>query len=113
MDAGGEVVDVGLLTTQIEDTNLGVGNTTVEPGLGVGLNAGACQYSILPNCCTGCPPSQLYKGKFRIFERSNDQYIDEQSQVVAGVMLKRSPTSELPHKDPKRHRNQPRTLFLQ
>ena len=32
-----EVIDVGLLTSQIEDTDLGVGNTTVEPGLGVGL----------------------------------------------------------------------------
>jgi hypothetical protein len=32
-----EVINVGLLTSQIEDTNLGVGNTTVEPGLRVGL----------------------------------------------------------------------------
>lgn len=32
-----ELVNVGLLTTQIEDTDLGVGNTTVEPGLRVGL----------------------------------------------------------------------------
>jgi hypothetical protein len=37
VDTGGEVVHVGLLTTKIEDTNLRVGNTTVEPGLGVGL----------------------------------------------------------------------------
>jgi len=37
VDTGGEVVHVGLLTTEIEDTNLGVGNTTVEPGLRVGL----------------------------------------------------------------------------
>ena len=33
-----EVIDVGLLTSQIEDTDLGVGNTTVEPGLRVGLS---------------------------------------------------------------------------
>lgn len=32
-----ELVNVGLLTTQIEDTDLGVGDTTVEPGLRVGL----------------------------------------------------------------------------
>jgi hypothetical protein len=38
VNAEGEVVDVGLLTSQIEDTDLGVGNTTVEPGLGVGLD---------------------------------------------------------------------------
>jgi hypothetical protein len=33
-----EVIDVGLLTSQIEDTDLGVGNTTVEPGLRVRLD---------------------------------------------------------------------------
>ena len=32
-----EVVDIGLLTSQIVDTDLGVGNTTVEPGLRVRL----------------------------------------------------------------------------
>ena len=37
VNAEGEVIDVGLLTSQIEDTDLGVGNTTVEPGLRVGL----------------------------------------------------------------------------
>ena len=37
MDAKREVVHRSLLTTQIEDTNLGVGNTTVEPGLRVRL----------------------------------------------------------------------------
>lgn len=57
VDAGGEVVNVGLLTTQVEDTNLGVGNTTVEPGLGVGLyDANACQYSILQAVATKLPP---------------------------------------------------------
>ena len=40
MDAQGEVVHVGLLTTQIEDANLGVGNTTVEPRLRVRLEDG-------------------------------------------------------------------------
>jgi hypothetical protein len=39
VNAEREVVDVGLLTSQIEDTDLGVGNTTVEPGLGVRLYA--------------------------------------------------------------------------
>lgn len=34
---GGEVVNAGLLTAQIEDTDLGVGNTTVEARLGVRL----------------------------------------------------------------------------
>lgn len=38
MNAKREVIDVGLLTSQIEDTDLGVGNTTVEPGLRVGLS---------------------------------------------------------------------------
>lgn len=38
VDAGGEVIHVSLLTTKIEDTNLRVGNTTVEPGLGVRLD---------------------------------------------------------------------------
>lgn len=37
VDTGREVVHVGLLATEIEDANLGIGNTTVEPGLRVGL----------------------------------------------------------------------------
>jgi len=37
VDAQGELVDIGLLATEIEDANLGVGHTTVEPGLGVRL----------------------------------------------------------------------------
>lgn len=38
VDAEREVVDVGALTAQIEDTDLGVGDTTVEPRLGIRLN---------------------------------------------------------------------------
>lgn len=37
VNTGGEVVNVGLLATEVEDADLGVGDTTVEPGLGVGL----------------------------------------------------------------------------
>lgn len=37
VDAEREVIDRSLLATEIKDTNLGVGDTTVEPGLGVGL----------------------------------------------------------------------------
>jgi len=37
VDAEREVVDVGALTTEIENADLGVGYTTVEPALGVGL----------------------------------------------------------------------------
>lgn len=37
VDAEREVIDGSLLATKIEDANLGVGDTTVEPGLGVGL----------------------------------------------------------------------------
>lgn len=35
VDAEGELVDVGALTAEIEDANLGVGHTTVEARLGV------------------------------------------------------------------------------
>lgn len=35
VDAEREVVDVGLLATEVEDADLGVGYTTVEPALGV------------------------------------------------------------------------------
>jgi hypothetical protein len=35
VDAEREVVYVGLLATKVEDTDLGIGNTTVEPALGV------------------------------------------------------------------------------
>lgn len=37
MNAGGELVDVRTLTAKIEDANLGVGHTTVETRLRVGL----------------------------------------------------------------------------
>lgn len=37
VDAEREVVNVGLLATKIEDSDLGVGDTTVEPGLGIRL----------------------------------------------------------------------------
>lgn len=37
VDAEGEVIDGSLLATEIEDADLGVGDTTVEPGLGIGL----------------------------------------------------------------------------
>ena len=46
VDAQREVVHAGLLTTQVEDTDLRVGNTTVEPGLRVGLHEIACHVSI-------------------------------------------------------------------
>ena len=39
VDAEGEVVDVGTLATQVEDADLGVGDTTVEPRLGVRLES--------------------------------------------------------------------------
>lgn len=35
VDAEREVVYVGLLATEVEDADLGIGNTTVEPALGV------------------------------------------------------------------------------
>lgn len=47
MNAGGEVIDGSLLATKIEDANLRVGNTTVEPGLGVRLERGICQYTVV------------------------------------------------------------------
>lgn len=37
VDAEREVVDGSALAAKIVDANLGVGDTTVEPGLGVGL----------------------------------------------------------------------------
>jgi hypothetical protein len=39
---GREVIDIGLLTSKIEDTDLWVGDTTVEAGLGVGLVIKTC-----------------------------------------------------------------------
>jgi hypothetical protein len=43
VDTHGEVIHVSLLTTKIENANLRVGNTTVEPGLGVRLVKGQSQ----------------------------------------------------------------------
>ena len=37
VDAEREVIDGSTLAAEIEDADLGVGDTTVEPGLGVGL----------------------------------------------------------------------------
>ena len=37
MDAEREVIDLGALSAQIEDSDLGIGDTTVEPGLRVRL----------------------------------------------------------------------------
>lgn len=37
VDAEREVIDVRLLTTEVEDANLGIGNTTVEAGLRIRL----------------------------------------------------------------------------
>lgn len=37
VDTHGEVIHVSLLTAKIEDTDLSIGNTTVEPRLGVRL----------------------------------------------------------------------------
>lgn len=58
VDAEREVVYVGLLATEVEDADLGIGYTTVEPALGVGLvlavavatggTAGHCDGS---SCC--------------------------------------------------------------
>ena len=39
VNAEGELVDVGLLATEIEDANLGVGHTTVEARLRVRLSS--------------------------------------------------------------------------
>ena len=38
MDAEGEFVDIGSLSSEIEDSNLRVGNTTVKARFGVGLD---------------------------------------------------------------------------
>ena len=38
VNAEREAIDVRLLSAEIEDTDLGVGYTTVEPGLGIRLN---------------------------------------------------------------------------
>ena len=38
VDAEGEFVDIGSLASEIEDSNLRVGNTTVKAGFGVGLD---------------------------------------------------------------------------
>jgi hypothetical protein len=43
VDAEREVVNVGTLAAQVEDADLGVGDTTVEPRLGVRLKGRSCQ----------------------------------------------------------------------
>lgn len=37
VNAAGEVIDTGALTTQVKDADLGIGDTAVEAGLGVRL----------------------------------------------------------------------------
>jgi hypothetical protein len=47
VDAEREVVYVGLLATEVEDADLGIGDTTVEPALGVLRSS----QSIVPSSC--------------------------------------------------------------
>ena len=49
VDAEGEVVYAGLLATEVEDPDLGIGYTTVEPALGV---LRQCQSAIPPLLCS-------------------------------------------------------------
>lgn len=37
MDAKGKFIDVGTLAAQIENANLGIGDTAIEAGLGIWL----------------------------------------------------------------------------
>lgn len=61
MNAEGELVDVGLLATEIEDANLGVGHTTVEARLRVRLSSitvsGMFSRSSFPRRSPHFPPS--------------------------------------------------------
>lgn len=43
MHAKREFIDVGTLAAEIEDADLGVGNTAVEAGFGVWLHRDVCQ----------------------------------------------------------------------
>ena len=70
VDAQREVVDTGTLASKIEDLNLGVGNTTVEPRLGVGLVCSSRKSSSAPELQPNppCAVSQLSLSLF--FARS-------------------------------------------
>jgi hypothetical protein len=61
VNAEGELVDVGLLATEIEDANLGVGHTTVEARLRVRLSSitvsGMFSRSSFPRRSPHFPPS--------------------------------------------------------
>jgi hypothetical protein len=67
VNAEREVVYVGLLATKVEDADLGIGDTTVEPALGVGLvlavavatggTAGHCDGISCCESMSGCPES--------------------------------------------------------
>ena len=70
MDAQGEVVHVGLLTTQIEDANLGVGHTTVEPRLRVRLEDGLLVAIMM---MIKDPPKKGKKRKITEKERPNER----------------------------------------
>lgn len=51
MDAEREVIDGSALAAQVEDADLGVGDTTVESRLGVGLEIDVLAYfTRLPSC---------------------------------------------------------------
>jgi hypothetical protein len=95
-----EVVDVGLLTSQIEDTDLGVGNTTVEPGLRVGL------YPTHP--VSNHPPHSTYRNNKSIQAKVNrdDKYsisfLRLSKQVLA---LSLSPQASFPIQNPQNTKN--------
>jgi hypothetical protein len=54
VNASGEVIDGSLLATEVEDADLGIGDTTVEARLGVRLKGKVSQYvelSCVPDYC--------------------------------------------------------------
>ena len=75
VNAEREVVNIGALSAKIEDSDLGVGDTTVEPGLGIRLEYGGLASGTSMNCThqdrtADCRRKKMARGHRGVVHRS-------------------------------------------
>lgn len=89
VDAEREVVNVGLLAAKIENSDLGVGNTTVEPRLGIRLKF---TMSAFLHFVIHFPPPE--KERFAILARPRAQTVIGNSGMTSSLRAAACPASE-------------------
>lgn len=112
VNAQRKVISAGLLTSQIVDTDLRIGNTTVEPGLGVGLfirMSSVCFFFLFPSLKTleEIPTRHGCIGSFRVCDD------EKPNRDLGRPQPKGRPTHTQDRKIHQRTGHSSRTLFLQ